>query len=300
KFFGATAGSASLPKKQSTLAFSSGSGGRKRQEEETRTETNKEILGNGDKDSDMDDVEASREPKVESSHLSSETPSAAGRAESDADTSAEKSHSDNESVSPGSKKLKREKSMGAEESEESDVQPVTKRRKRSSPEKKRVSPKAKSADKKLAASKEQNKRARSPKREIKEVAVDGDKESSSAEQEDLISENDDELGEDKPKLAQKKRETVQQAFKGTRKDPYPDWKAGEPVPYAALCTTFSLIEMTTKRLIILSHCSLFLRQVLRLTPNDLLPTVQLMLNKLAADYAGIELGIGESFIMKAI
>jgi DNA ligase-1 len=49
-----------------------------------------------------------------------------------------------------------------------------------------------------------------------------------------------------------------------------------------------------------AHCSLFLRQVLRLTPDDLLPTVLLMINKLAADYAGIELGIGESLIMKAI
>ena len=88
--------------------------------------------------------------------------------------------------------------------------------------------------------------------------------------------------------------------KASSKDPYPDWKPGEPVPYAALCTTFSLIEMTTKRLIIMAHCSLFLRQVLRLTPEDLLPTIQLMINKLAADYAGIELGIGESLIMKAI
>ncbi|KAH6671562.1 DNA ligase [Plectosphaerella plurivora] len=84
------------------------------------------------------------------------------------------------------------------------------------------------------------------------------------------------------------------------KDPYPDWKAGAPVPYAALCTTFSLVEMTTKRLEIMAHCSLFLRQVMRLTPDDLLPTVLLMINKLAPDYAGIELGIGESLIMKAI
>lgn len=58
--------------------------------------------------------------------------------------------------------------------------------------------------------------------------------------------------------------------------------------------------MTTKRLEILAHCSLFLRQVMRLTPSDLLPTVMLMINKLAADYAGIELGIGESLIMKAV
>ena len=106
--------------------------------------------------------------------------------------------------------------------------------------------------------------------------------------------------EEKLEVAAKAREKVQSTLKSQSKDPYPDWRAGEPVPYAALCTTFSLIEMTTKRLIISAHCSLFLRQVLRLTPGDLLPTVLLMINKLAADYAGIELGIGESLIMKAI
>lgn len=103
-----------------------------------------------------------------------------------------------------------------------------------------------------------------------------------------------------PEVAVKAREKVQSTLKSGGNDPYPDWKAGEPVPYAALCTTFSKIEMTTKRLEILAHCSLFLRQVLRLTPRDLLPTVLLMINKLAADYSGIELGIGESLIMKAI
>ena len=106
--------------------------------------------------------------------------------------------------------------------------------------------------------------------------------------------------DDKPEVAVKAREKVQSTLKSSGKDPYPDWEPGEPVPYAALCTTFSLIEMTTKRLVIAAHCSLFLRQVLRLTPQDLLPTVQLMINKLAADSAGIELGIGESLIMKAI
>ncbi|KAI9780444.1 MAG: hypothetical protein M1839_006718 [Geoglossum umbratile] len=116
--------------------------------------------------------------------------------------------------------------------------------------------------------------------------------------------NDDEADSEeediKPEAAAKARETVQTLLKGKSNDPYPDWEPGEPVPYAALCTTFALIEGTTKRLIILSHCSLFLRQVLRLTPDDLLPTILLMINKLAADYAGIELGIGESLIMKAI
>ncbi|KAL1607818.1 ATP-dependent DNA ligase Cdc17 [Paraconiothyrium brasiliense] len=123
--------------------------------------------------------------------------------------------------------------------------------------------------------------------------------SSAKEDEDILSSD-----EEPPEVAKKAREKVQStlkgASKGATKDPYPDWKPGEPVPYAALCTTFSKIEMTTKRLEILAHCSLFLRQVLRLTPQDLLPTILLMINKLAADYAGIELGIGESLIMKAI
>ena len=120
---------------------------------------------------------------------------------------------------------------------------------------------------------------------------------SEAENEEVDTDEED---EEKPEVAAKAREKVQSTLKSVGKDPYPDWRPGEPVPYAALCTTFSLIEMTTKRLIISAHCSLFLRQVLRLTPQDLLPTIQLMINKLAADYAGIELGIGESLIMKAI
>ncbi|TLD05412.1 uncharacterized protein PgNI_09866 [Pyricularia grisea] len=127
---------------------------------------------------------------------------------------------------------------------------------------------------------------------VKEVSAS----ESASEVEDDIDEEDE-----KPTAAAKVRKTVQKTLlQPTTKDPYPDWKPGEPVPYAALCTTFSLVELTTKRLIIIEHCSRFLRQVLKLTPEDLLPTVLLMINKLAADYAGIELGIGESLIMKAI
>ncbi|KAK7736296.1 ATP-dependent DNA ligase Cdc17 [Cytospora paraplurivora] len=118
----------------------------------------------------------------------------------------------------------------------------------------------------------------------------------SASEAELEAEED----EEKPEVGAKVRKAVQTKLTGQTKDPYPDWKAGEPVPYAALCRTFSAIELTSKRLEITAHCSLFLRQILRLTPDDLLPTVLLMINKLAPDYAGIELGIGESLIMKAI
>lgn len=126
-------------------------------------------------------------------------------------------------------------------------------------------------------------------RSASEAEQDVDEEASEEDEED-----------EKPETAAKAREKIQTTLKSKAKDPYPDWKPGEPVPYAALCTTFSLIEMTSKRLIITAHAALFLRQVLRLTPDDLLSTVLLMIGKLAADYAGIELGIGESLIMKAI
>ncbi|KAK1970362.1 DNA ligase I [Colletotrichum sublineola] len=130
------------------------------------------------------------------------------------------------------------------------------------------------------------------------AAKDEKEEATESASEDDVVEDDEE--DTKPAVSKKTLEVVQMKLKTQTKDPYPDWKPGEPVPYAALCTTFSLIELTTKRLEIMAHCSLFLRQVLRLTPDDLLPTVLLMINKLAPDYAGIELGIGESLIMKAI
>lgn len=133
-----------------------------------------------------------------------------------------------------------------------------------------------------------------------EEAVAEESSASEVDEEELAEEDEDAEDEEKPEVVAKARKIVQTTLKSKVKDPYPDWKPGEPVPYAALCTTFSLVELTTKRLIIMEHCSLFLRQVLRLTPDDLLPTVLLMINKLAPDYAGIELGIGESLIMKAI
>lgn len=197
----------------------------------------------------------------------------------------------------GEDKTKKERDDDAEDSEGSDIQPARKRRRRTSadetdaPAKKKKSPSPKGP-------KEKEAKEPSPPPVIKKASGEEtpEEEDKTSDLEPSASEGEDE----KPELKKKKIEKVQETLKGTGKEPFPDWKPGAPVPYAALCTTFSLIEMTTKRLEISAHCSLFLRQVLRLTPNDLLPTVQLMINKLAADYAGIELGIGESLIMKAI
>lgn len=125
-------------------------------------------------------------------------------------------------------------------------------------------------------------------------------ESTASESASEVDDDLEEEGKRKPEAKKARQKIQSKLIDKPAKDPYPDWKEGTPVPYAALCTTFSLIELTSKRLEIIEHCSLFLRQVLRLTPDDFLPTVLLMINKLAPDYAGIELGIGESLIMKAI
>ena len=216
------------------------------------------------------------------------------------------------SASP-SNKLKREKEPHEEEEDDddSDDQPVLKRRKRNpEPVPKKHSTAATPAQTTASNQPSNDKpepkpKAGRPRKSDTPPVAKTEKQSTENPTPEAESEATDEevtsaSEEEKPQVAAKKRETLQTTLKSPGKDPYPDWEAGDPVPYAALCTTFSLIEMTTKRLQISAHCSLFLQQVLRLTPNDLLPTVQLMINKLAADYAGIELGIGESLIIKAI
>lgn len=173
-----------------------------------------------------------------------------------------------------------------DEDEDSDDQPVVKR-KRVAPAKKNSTPTPKKATSVKRSSRQSTPRKQSPARKSPSPMQEASEEGSASEEEE-------------PQLNKKQAAKIPATVKNTGKDPYPDWKAGDPVPYAALCTTFSLVELTTKRLQIIAYCSAFLQQVLRLTPDDLLPTVMLMLNKLAADYAGIELGIGESLIMKAI
>ncbi|RAO71087.1 uncharacterized protein BHQ10_007099 [Talaromyces amestolkiae] len=254
KFFGSDRqNSTDAAKRQTTLSFSDGN---------RRKETNK---GN---------VSTTKPPENEG--------------QDDIDLNGDASAANDELTSP-KKGVKRDQSAEAEESDDSDIQPANKRRKKNS-----KSPRPKKTAKEVLVERPSSPmKAKKASGEVTPVEEDADE---PAEEPSASEEDEDE----KPEIKKKQIEKVQATLQGTSNDPYPDWKAGEPVPYAALCTTFSLIEMTTKRLIILAHASLFLRQVLRLTPEDLLPTVQLMINKLAADYAGIELGIGESLIMKAI
>ncbi|CAF5187202.1 unnamed protein product, partial [Rotaria sp. Silwood1] len=72
------------------------------------------------------------------------------------------------------------------------------------------------------------------------------------------------------------------------------------VPYRALSSTLLFIEQTSARLEIIRVLSNSFRSVLSLSSNDLVHCVYLCVNKVAPEYDGIELGIGETIIIKAI
>ncbi|KAF8213065.1 DNA ligase I [Mycena galopus ATCC 62051] len=82
------------------------------------------------------------------------------------------------------------------------------------------------------------------------------------------------------------------------------WKIGAPVPYAALTKTFALIEATTKRLektaLLTSFLYLVIQRSAEGDSKSLLQAVYLCINRLSPDYVGVELGIGESLLIKAI
>ncbi|XP_044584062.1 DNA ligase 1 isoform X1 [Cotesia glomerata] len=78
------------------------------------------------------------------------------------------------------------------------------------------------------------------------------------------------------------------------------WKKGEKTPYRALAATLEVIEKTSSRLKIVEILSNYFRSVIVITPEDLLASVYLCLNQLAPAYEGVELGIAETTLIKAI
>ena len=78
------------------------------------------------------------------------------------------------------------------------------------------------------------------------------------------------------------------------------WKKGEPVPYSHLANMFGKVEEITKRLEITAIVTKALRAVIETTPEDLLPVVYLCVNKMAPAHEGIELGIGDMVLKKAL
>lgn len=70
------------------------------------------------------------------------------------------------------------------------------------------------------------------------------------------------------------------------------------VPYLALARTLEEIEEVSARLKMIEILSNFLRSVIVLSPDDLLPSVYLCLNKIAPAYHSLELGVAETTLLK--
>ena len=78
------------------------------------------------------------------------------------------------------------------------------------------------------------------------------------------------------------------------------WKEGESIPYLALVDTFEAISKVSGRLDKESlFCRLF-RAVIATTPLELEVLVHLASNSVGPAYEGLELGIGDSLLVKAV
>ncbi|XP_022755568.1 DNA ligase 1-like isoform X2 [Durio zibethinus] len=78
------------------------------------------------------------------------------------------------------------------------------------------------------------------------------------------------------------------------------WEKGERVPFLFLCLAFDLISSETGRIVITDIVCNMLRTVIDTTPDDLVATVYLAANKVAPAHDGLELGIGDASIIKAL
>ncbi|KAG4304692.1 hypothetical protein PORY_001745 [Pneumocystis oryctolagi] len=114
--------------------------------------------------------------------------------------------------------------------------------------------------------------------------------------ESMFSKEDSILETSQNKIEERNK-NVEARLKDEKND---SWSTGQPVPYSFLCKTFDKIENTTKRLDIFSYTTDFLFLVLTKSPENLLQSIYLMINKVSSDYDGLELGIGESLLIKAI
>ncbi|KAI0639440.1 ATP-dependent DNA ligase [Trametes polyzona] len=142
---------------------------------------------------------------------------------------------------------------------------------------------------------------------VEEEAMDEDEASAASSPEDA-DEGEDEIDADEEMEAEDEgvaSQNAEAALSKTKEVDLPGgWKVGDPVPYAALAEVFSLIEATTKRLektaLLTSFLLLVIRRRAKGDSQSLLQAVYLCINRLCPDYVGIELGIGESLLIKAI
>lgn len=78
------------------------------------------------------------------------------------------------------------------------------------------------------------------------------------------------------------------------------WGEGERVPFLFLVRVFDAISKESGRIVITGIVCNMLRTVIKTTPDDLLPVVYLLANRIAPAHEGLELGIGDASIIKAL
>ncbi|KAM0845567.1 hypothetical protein ACQ4PT_056278 [Festuca glaucescens] len=96
--------------------------------------------------------------------------------------------------------------------------------------------------------------------------------------------------------------TLELKKKGSEFDPIAAayWKPGEPVPFLFLARALDLISNESGRIIITEILSNVFRTIIATTPEDLLATVYLSVSRIAPPHEGIELGIGDTSIIRAL
>lgn len=107
---------------------------------------------------------------------------------------------------------------------------------------------------------------------------------------------------DQLKLVNMKADSLEYNPAKSKYDPIKDacWNQNEKVPYFVLARTFQIIEDTGSRLKMVEVLANFLRSVIVLSKADLIRCIYLSLNQLAPAYEGIELGVAETGLLKAI
>lgn len=105
-----------------------------------------------------------------------------------------------------------------------------------------------------------------------------------------------------PDPSQEKKASLELKKKGENFDPKKAafWKPGEPVPFRFLAYALDLISNESGRIVITDILSNVFRTVMATTPGDLLATVYLAANRIAPPHEGIELGIGDAALIKAL
>jgi len=78
------------------------------------------------------------------------------------------------------------------------------------------------------------------------------------------------------------------------------WSSGSPVPYSFLAEAFDRVKAEGSRLVKTEFLKEAFRTVIATTPEDLLVTVYLATGSVAPAHAGIELGIGDAAIIRAV